>query len=287
MAIVEGDFSGRGWRGLFGFRRLCGAAVVILALSATGAGAVPLCSDLAARLPRLGAQGSVELAAAGGRTFKRLYDECDRHDRFAGARLPNGRRCSTDPNKVDFVRRYQDGTVVFRSKMGVDSDGSPASMGPGHSGTDQPETWLTFDPGSDRRFVNAEEVSFVVVPLSAPAGDISFLGATGIRKGDLVAVFANGRCSFGVVGDAGPYFRLGEASLKAHQDLGNPQCAVAGQHPCRRLRAHGSGVGIESGVTFVIFPGTRPAPLLSQTVSGVADDAARARVAQFFDRFAP
>jgi hypothetical protein len=251
------------------------------------------CAELTTRLARLSEAESQELVArpTDGTTFKQLYDACDRTDRFAGKPLPtsNGvrRRCSSDPNRVDFVRRYADGTIVFRSKMGVDADGAPVSRGPHASSTDQPETWLTFDRGSAQRFVNAEEVSFVVVPLGFATGGISFRDRTGIGKGDLAAVFHNGRCSLGVVGDAGPYFRLGEASIKAHEDLGNPQCEVVGQRPCRRLKARGSGTGIGSNVTYVIFPGTRPRPLLSQTVSVVAAQLAAARMSAFLDRFAP
>ena len=160
-------------------------------------------------------------------------------------------------------------------------------MGPGASPTDQTETWLTFDAGSNRHFVNAEDVPFVVVPTPFQAKNISFLGDTGIGKGDLAVAVKGNRCSFGVVGDAGPYFRLGEASIATHTDLGNPQCAVAGQHPCRRLKAGGGGVGIELGVTYVIFPGTRPQPLLAQTVVEVAGSAAAGRALTFFRQFAP
>ena len=133
--------------------------------------------------------------------------------------------------------------------------------------------------------MNAEDVPFVVVPTPFQAKNISFLGDTGIGKGDLAVAVKGNRCSFGVVGDAGPYFRLGEASIATHADLDNPQCAVAGQHPCRRLKA--GGVGIGSGVTYVIFPGTRPQPLLSQTVVQVAGSAAAGRALTFFQQFAP
>lgn len=46
-----------------------------------------------------------------------------------------------------------------------------------------------------------------------------------------------------------------------------------GRAPCKKLKG-GSGVGIESGVTYRVFPGSQPKPLLSQTVNAVVEKAA-------------
>lgn len=262
------------------------AAAFLTPLASVGqASAAMSCLEMTGRLDRLtnARSGALSVGPAGP-TFKSLYDECDSKDRFAGKALPSHRglplRCSTDKNRVEFVRKFANSEIVYRAKMAVDADGSPVSMGPNQSSTDQPVTWLTFDHGSERKYVNAEELSFVVVPINSPNG-LSFQRASGVKKGDLAAVFAKGRCSFGVVGDAGPYFRLGEASLRTHEDLGNPQCLIPGQHPCRKLRGGGSGVGIGSGVTYILFPNTRPKPLLSQTAASVAGAAAQAAADNF------
>ena len=161
--------------------------------------------------------------------------------------------------------------VVYTAKMSVDADGSPVVGGSGWPNDVQ--TWLTFDAGSKDHFVNAEEVPFIVLPLPVNNSALSFPKDTGIKKGDLAVVVKADKCSFAVVGDAGPWFRLGEGSLRAHADLGNPQCKVANEHPCKKLKG-GSGVGIESGVTYLVFPGSRPKPLLSQTVNAVVKKAA-------------
>jgi hypothetical protein len=183
-------------------------------------------------------------------------------------------------NRVASISKYETGPVIWTAKMAVDADGAPVSMGPNASSTDQPATWLTFDAGSDRKYVNAEDLSFVVVPIKAPGGT-AFQAAAGVGKGDLAAVFSGGRCSFGVVGDAGPYFRLGEASLKTHEDLGNPQCATPAEHPCKMLVAGGGGRGVASGVTYIVFPGTRPKPLINQTAAAVSATAAKAAAERF------
>jgi hypothetical protein len=249
------------------------------------------CAEMTARLGQLSEKGSAPLRpSANGPAFKSLYDDCDAADRFESRALPShaGRRlkCSTDKNRVAFVNKYEAGPVVWKAKMAVDADGSPVSMGPHASSTDQPVTWLTFDAGSDRRFVNAEDLSFVVVPTQAPSGT-SFQAAAGVGKGDLAAIFSGGRCSFGVVGDAGPYFRFGEASLKTHEDLGNPQCATTGEHPCKKLVAGGGGRGLASGVTYIVFPGSRPKPLINQTAAAVSTKAAKAAAERFLQDHSP
>jgi hypothetical protein len=262
-------------------------ALLTIGLTASAAVADD-CAAITEGLTRLHLDQGSELVGqvSTGKSFKTLYRECDTTNRFGGLSLPSSRKCSTDPNHVEFVKKFPEGTIVFRSKMSVDADGSPASMGPNHSPTDQPETWLTFDSGSDRHFVNAEDVPFVVVPLKSPHGGISFQQATGAKKGDLAVIAKGGKCSFGLVGDAGPYFRLGEGSIRAHLDLGNEQCKVPGQHPCQQLTHGGSGSGIAAGVTYMIFPGTRPSPLLSQTVVSATREQSFAKARAFLEHFA-
>ena len=240
------------------------------------------CTAIVSALAKL-KPGEPLLAQGGqGKTWKALFDDCDHSDTFAGRPLPahNGRalRCSTDRNQVAFLNRYADGTVVFNAKAAVDADGSPVVGGSGWPNNVQ--TWLTFDRGSQDNFVNAEAVPFIVMPLASPKAGPSLMKDTGIGKGDLAVMVKGERCSFAVVGDAGPWFRLGEASLRAHEDLGNPQCAVVGQSPCRRLK-RGSGVGIPSGVTYIVFPRSRPKPLISQTVNALVERAAGERALEF------
>lgn len=247
------------------------------------------CRSLAAKLATLDLDKGTELFNSSvNRTYKSLYDQCDARDTFNGRPLPllGGRRlkCSTDPNKVAFIRRFPDGTVVFRAKMGVDTDGSPASQGPHRNLADSPHTSLHFDSGRND-FVNAEEFSFVVTPLQSNIYRTAFPRDSGIQLGDLAVIVKGDSCSFGIVADQGPPYRLGEASVKAHEELGNPQCAVAGQYPCVQFKARGSGIGIPSGVAYMIFPGTRPAPLLARTISSVAAENGKARVVGFLDKF--
>ena len=242
-----------------------------------------VCADLIAASAKL--KGGTPLVATAVNTpYKKLYDDCDSNNRFAGRSLPThngkGLTCSGDPNRVAALTKYPDGTIAFNAKGSVDADGSRFACGDGWP--NQCGTWLTFDQGSQRHDVNAEDTPFVVVPIKMQSTGISFQDDTGIRRGDIAVAYTNGKCTFGVVGDAGPYFRLGELSLKAHAELGHPRCKVPGQYPCTAIRDS----SIPKNVNYLIFPGTRPAPLTSQNVNEVSRTSGRKLVAEFLARFA-
>ncbi|SHG29044.1 chitosanase of glycosyl hydrolase group 75 [Kaistia soli DSM 19436] len=257
-------------------------AVDPMTTGATGADPEAVCRRLVAGLPSLSGGRELVAANSGGETFRQLYADCDRTNLFGGRSLPtyNGRRlkCSTDPNNLAALKTWGDGTVVFTAKASVDADGSPVIGGSGWP--NQVQTWLNFDRGSEFIFANAEEIPFIVVPQRTPDRQISFQRDTGIGPGDLAIAIKGDKCSFGVVGDSGPWFRIGEASMRTQADLGNPQCARQDEHPCKRLRG-GSGIGIAAGVTYVVFPKTRPRPLLSQTAAEVAAREGAAKAAGF------
>lgn len=263
------------------------------------------CDKLVAALPQLKLSAATELAVSTipDKTYKQLFDECDgdgevnkaHKDTFAGLPLPDKNYCSTNKNTVEFVKLFRGKsgkTLVFRAKAAVDVDGSPASHG--GNPNDQTKTSLQFDKGSIDETANAEEVPFVVIPQPSYV-DLkkkhrfynTFFGYDSkVRIGDLAIAIHGKYCSFGVVGDEGPEFRLGEASVRTHADLHNPQCAVANEHPCSQIKNNGDGDGIGNAVTYIIFPGSRPKMLISQTVVEVAGKEGRDRVSKFLAEFA-
>ena len=252
------------------------------------------CDRLVAALPHL--SGGAPLKVKGtGDTYKSLFDGCDAGNGYDRKPLPvghNGERptCS-DQNMVAYLDRYPDGTINFSAKAAVDADGSPVGCGSGWP--NQCGTWLTFDHGSAHPDVNAEETPFVVVPgnfvyredKKPPVTLTSFQSDTHIRAGDLAVAVWDGKCSFGVVGDSGPYFRLGEISLRSHVEFDNDQCEVKGQHPCQKISHHGNGESIPSDVHYLIFPHSRPKPLLSQNVNDVSGKLARMKADKFIKDF--
>jgi len=266
-------------------------AMALMAALPSAASADETCDRLLAALPRLSG-GSPLVASGPGVTYKSLFDACDAQDNFLGRPLPAGPdgqelTCSNDPNRVAYLNKFPDGTISFSAKASVDADGSAAGCGAGWP--NQCGTWLTFDRGSAHPDVNAEETPFVVVPGAFILREkhklrvtlTSFRADTHIGAGDLAVAVWNGKCSFGVVGDSGPYFRLGEISLKSHVEFGNDQCEVVGQHPCQKISHHGNGESITSDVHYLIFPRSRPKPLLSQNVNGVSAEQARTKVDKF------
>lgn len=78
------------------------------------------------------------------------------------------------------------------------------------------------------------------------AGD---LFEAGCKPGDLAVAIRDGHDPIGcIVGDVGPHHKYGEASIATADAAGVP-----GQGTVR-------GRGLEHGVTYVVFPGTRSAP---------------------------
>lgn len=247
------------------------------------------CAEYMERFARVDFSQSQPLRTPSGAEFRSLYNECDLSDTFARSPLPKRAgqpaKCSTDPNQVRQLVRFPDGTILFDAKAAVDADGSPVSCGPRKSDSDQCQTWLTYDTGSPHAYVDAEQVPFVVVPGSMPGSDISFMKVTGIGKGDLALIMYRDRCVISIVGDLGPYFRLGEISLAAHRAVKNEQCRGP-ERPCQRLVNGGNGKGLASGVRYVVFPQTRPIPLTSNSVLDVIDAEGAKRILSFLNKYA-
>ncbi|MEI6641692.1 MAG: glycoside hydrolase family 75 protein [Novosphingobium sp.] len=266
-------------RGLF-------SAVVGTVLMVSGSPAQATdCIELGGLFKNLDTAQAIQLKASGaaGKTYKKLYDVCDKLNTFNGKPLPKygnppkRRKCSTDPNMVKGIWKFPDGTIVFISKASVDADGSPLSQSA--TGTNQPETSLKWDDTG--KSVDAEAVPFIVIPLNR-AG-VSFSTDAGVTTGDLNIAVRGNKCSADIVADQGPGFRLGEGSLRMHEDLGNPQCVVANQVPCKKLVGGGSGRGLPS-VGYIIFPDSKRSQINVSDLAAI-QSAAMDRAMVFLRKF--
>src|SRR5216683_1924018 len=163
----------------------------------------------------------------------------------------------------------------YESGMTIDADGAPNAYHPDNTGLDDlanagtPGRWegLAKDaegepiiqgpndpfPGyyvsatalADRskpandptRYVDASKIPFVVLP----GGMARQLGA---RPGDFAAVFnqRNGKSSYAIFGDVGPYDRIGEGSMALAENLG--------------IRSDARNGGARRGILYLVFPGS-------------------------------
>jgi len=163
----------------------------------------------------------------------------------------------------------------YESGMTIDADGAPNAYHPDNTGLDDlanagtPGRWegLAKDadgepiiqgsddpfPGyyisatalADRskpyndptRYVDASKIPFVVLP----GGMARQLGA---RPGDFAAVFnqRNGKSSYAIFGDVGPYDRIGEGSVALAENLG--------------IRSDARNGGARRGILYLVFPGS-------------------------------
>ena len=80
-------------------------------------------------------------------------------------------------------------------------------------------TSLNWGSGKNELSVDREDRFVAMMGPNRHTGS-NFASNTGIKPGDLAAALHEGRCAFGLAGDSGPYFRLCEPSLKAHDNFG-------------------------------------------------------------------
>lgn len=135
---------------------------------------------------------------------------------------------------------------VFGFEMGP--DGRPVVQGPGDPlpGAAYLSTTSMKIPGTAPRtqaqYVNASEIPYVV-----------WGNGKGLARGDMVIVVrpSSGRVAYAIFGDC---CRIGEGSVRLHQDLGSNPISV-GHDGIRRAKR-----GIEEPVGFVPLPGVHPTP---------------------------
>jgi hypothetical protein len=126
--------------------------------------------------------------------------------------------------------------------LAKDADGEPIIQGPDDP---FPGYYISATALADRskayndptRYVDASKIPFVVLP----GGMARQLGA---RPGDFAAVFnqRNGKSSYAIFGDVGPYDRIGEGSVALAENLG--------------IRSDARNGGARGGILYLVFPGS-------------------------------
>jgi hypothetical protein len=236
---------------------------------------IPVAIDLERDLKVLGQRQS-ELAQCIVATDEQAPAQ-DLHGACSGELLLNFEmRHDGEPERDIPIGRFAGTSAFFyESGMTIDADGAPNAYHPDNTGLDDlanagtPGRWegLAKDadgepiiqgpsdpfPGyyvsatalADRskpfndptRYVDASKIPFVVLP----GGMARQLGA---RPGDFATVFnqRNGKSSFAIFGDVGPYDRIGEGSMALAENLG--------------IRSDARNGGARRGILYLVFPGS-------------------------------
>lgn len=190
-------------------------------------------------VPFDGAQASDEESAA-----KERYDAFDTPDNH-------------DKNMCKALFHFENGTVFWSSKMGIDSDG-PAAPDDARrrtgkqmdldSGQDQTSFRL---PGNES--LPSEVVPYLVLPMDETRKKPFH---PNLQLGDVAVVIYKGQKTAAICGDIGPLKKIGEGSICLHEQL-----RPAAPDPCKNHRDPETGFcqrifdsSIEEDVLFFVFP---------------------------------
>lgn len=183
-------------------------------------------------------------------------EEVTAKERYDAFDTPQNR----DKNMCKGLFHFQDGTVFWSSKMGIDSDGPAAPDDP------RRRTGKEMDPASGQNKTSfhlphgggdlpSEIVPYLVLPMNA-AEDGPF--HPNLKIGDVAVVIYQEQKTAAICGDIGPLKKIGEGSICLHDQL-----RPAAPDPCQNRRDPETGFcqrihdsSIEEDVLFFIFPGS-------------------------------
>jgi hypothetical protein len=150
---------------------------------------------------------------------------------------------ATDDGVSSTVNICKSGSAFFwKADMDIDCDGvSTSKCNPTTDPWYQNQT--SFQTSKGKPF-QADSTHYFVIPL--PSSRFSYSGS-GIKPGSVAAIIYNNKVVYAVFADEGPSNIIGEASYATAKALGiNPDPANG---------------GVDSGVTYIVFPGKVPSPI--------------------------
>ncbi len=178
-----------------------------------------------------------------------------------------------DPSLCRQILRFPDGTIFFSAKMAIDSDGSPRAGAMDDTG----------DPNTSQRYldkkrtsINAEEVPYFVLPQFDKFAKEDFISDLGLKLGDYGVVIHNDKITGAFVADEGPFYKIGEASIRVHELL-EPPPAPWKTAAKKRIR----DASVERDVLYFVFPRTVD---MEGLTPANAEKEVTSRAMVFFDR---
>jgi hypothetical protein len=150
---------------------------------------------------------------------------------------------ATDDGEASTVNICKQGSAFFwKADMDIDCDGIRTS----HC-NENTDPWYqdqtSFETSKGKSF-QADSTHYFVIPL--PSSRFSY-SSNGIKPGSVAAIIYNNKVVYAVFADEGPSNIIGEASYATAKALGidsNPETG-----------------GVDSGVTYIVFPGAVPSPV--------------------------
>ena len=131
---------------------------------------------------------------------------------------------------------------VWKADMDIDCDGISTSHCSKKT-DDAYQNQTSFETSKGKPF-QADKTHYFVIPL--PSSRFSYKN-NGIKPGSVAAIIFKGKVVYAVFADEGPEEIIGEASFATATALGIPNNPNTG--------------GVDSGVTYVVFPGQVPSPI--------------------------
>jgi hypothetical protein len=154
---------------------------------------------------------------------------------------------ATDDGESSTVNICKKGSAFFwKADMDIDCDGVRTSKC--NENTDpwyQNET--SFETSKGKPF-QSDSTHYFVIPL--PSSRFSYT-SNGIKPGSVAAIIYNNKVVYAVFADEGPNNIIGEASYATAKALGIDPDPATG--------------GVDSGVTYIVFPGKVPSPVESNS----------------------
>ena len=178
-----------------------------------------------------------------------------------------------DPSLCKALLKFpgNNGAVFWTAKMSIDADGP--SAGPGRRTGSQLDPGPGRDKTSYKPFDNlglpSETIPYIVLPLAASGSTHLFDPAVAI--GDVAIVIFKNKMTAAVCGDAGPFNKIGEASIAVHMALSDGHACP---DPCARRDAQGHCLrtrnsSVERDVLYFVFPNSafRPGELTAANIN--------------------
>ncbi|GIM90973.1 glycoside hydrolase family 75 protein [Paractinoplanes toevensis] len=154
---------------------------------------------------------------------------------------------ATDDGGSSTVNICKSGSAFFwKADMDIDCDGVRTS-----NCNEDTDPWYqnqtSFETSAGKSF-QADKTHYFVIPLPSSRFNYS---SSGIKPGSVAAIIYNNKVVYAVFADEGPSNIIGEASYATAQALG--------------INPDPENGGATSGVTYIVFPGSVPSPVESNS----------------------